>query len=549
MSNNKKLFEEAIADAKALREAAVANAKASLEESFAPRISAMFEKRMRDEEKDEMEEIYKLDRNLDLVSMNEENLKVKASPEAIKTYLTLLKGKFGGKLSQFIEDELYDSMNMGNYKLPQEWNDEEFKRWAKMDLEWNASEGGEKIIDSDFAKDLFKSILNMYGVEDYLVEEGMDYNSDDNTGLEEEIDLEELFNALEEEDMDDDSMYEMDSELYEEEEMEENFDLEEILRELETEGEEVNEEDDMMNEMFDMENEAASGNEGIGEITVDELRDIIKSELASAGLGSEEGMEDMGGEEDMNMDFNFDDEGGEMEDEETEEDEKEDKKSKSKPKKKKSDEEELEELYSLYESMKKRRGYKGKPKEIDEAKKAGTSGGVAPHKNISSFSAAGKYKGPKVIKEEEDDMKEAMKSKIKAMMEKKKMMKGDVDKSKEEELKEAIRTIRTLRGQLNEVNLLNAKLIYVNRIFKANSLNEGQKVNVVNSFDKATTLNEAKNVYEILKTTIKKSSNKKALTENKTSFASKVIGGRPASQPIIKADDQISRMQKLAGIK
>ena len=161
----------------------------------------------------------------------------------------------------------------------------------------------------------------------------------------------------------------------------------------------------------------------------------------------------------------------------------------------------------------------------------------------------GKYTGPKVIKEEEDDVKEAMKSKIKAMMEKKKMMKGDVDESKEEELKEAIRTIRTLRGQLNEVNLLNAKLIYVNRIFKANSLNEGQKVNVVNSFDKATTLNEAKNVYEILKTTIKKSSNKKALTENKTSFASKVIGGRPANQPIIKADDQISRMQKLAGIK
>ena len=458
MSNNKKLFEEAIADAKALREAAVANAKASLEESFAPRISAMFEKRMRDEEKDEMEEIYRQDRNLDLVSMNEEN----------------------------------------------------------------------------------------------EVEEGMDYNSDDNTSMEEEIDLEELFNALEEEDMNSDSMYEMDSEtMSEEEEMEENFDLEEILRELETEGEEVNEEEDMMNEMFDMENEAASGTEGIGEITVDELRDIIKSELSAAGLGGEEGMEDMGGEEDMNMDFNFDAEGGEMEDEKTEEekDEDEDKKSKSKPKKKKSDEEELEELYSLYEAMKQRKGYKGEPKEMEEAKKAGTSGGVAPQKNLAAITMKGKYNGPKVIKEEEDDVKEAMKSKIKAMMEKKKMMKGDVDESKEEELKEAIRTIRTLRGQLNEVNLLNAKLIYVNRIFKANSLNEGQKVNVVNSFDKATTLNEAKNVYEILKTTIKKSSNKKALTENKTSFASKVIGGRPANQPIIQADDQISRMQKLAGIK
>jgi len=460
MSNNKKLFEEAIADAKALREAAVANAKASLEESFAPRISAMFEKRMRDDEKDEMEEIYNSDRNLDLISMNEEN----------------------------------------------------------------------------------------------EVEEGMDYDPDDNTSLEEEIDLEELFNALEEEDMDGDgSVYEMDSELSEEEGMEENFDLEEILRELEKEGEEVNEEEDMMNEMFDMENEAASGSEGIGEVTVDELKKIIRAELEAAGLGGEEGMEDMGGEEDMNMDFNFDAEGGEMEGEETEEEGEEegeeDKKSKSKPKKKKSEEEELEELYSLYEAMKQRKGYKGEPKEMDEAKKAGTSGGVAPQKNLAAITMKGKYKGPKVIKEEEDDMKEAMKSKIKAMMEKKKMMKGDVDESKEEELKEAIRTIRTLRGQLNEVNLLNAKLIYVNRIFKANSLTEGQKVNVVSSFDKATSLNEAKNVYEILKTTIKKSSNKKALTENKTSFASKVIGGRPASQPIIKADDQISRMQKLAGIK
>jgi hypothetical protein len=441
MSNNKKLFEEAIADAKALREAAVANAKAALEESFAPRISAMFEERMRDleEGEDETNEIYKSDRNLDLVSMNEKDEM----------------------------EEMYD-----------------LKR---------------------------------------------------NTSMEEEIDLEELFNSLEEED----SMYEMDSELSEEEDYEEqedevdgNFDLEEILRELEEESLEENE--DTLNEMFD---EAATGSEGIGEVTVDELRDIIRAELSAAGLG-EEGMEGEEGEEEMDMDLEMGDE--ELEGEETEEEGEE-----KKPKKKKSDEEELEELYSLYEAMKSKKKDK---KEMDEAKKAGTSGGVAPHKNISSFSAAGKYKGPKVIKEEEkDDVKESMKSKIKAMMERRKgVQKENMEK---EELNEAIRTIKTLRGQLNEVNLLNAKLIYVNRIFKASNLNEGQKVNVVNSFDKATTLNEAKNVYEILKTTIKKSSNKKSLTESKTSFASKVIGGRPASQPIIQADDQISRMQKLAGIK
>jgi hypothetical protein len=335
-------------------------------------------------------------------------------------------------------------------------------------------------------------------------------------------------------------MYEMDSEMYEgeEQEMEENFDLEEILRELEEESLEENE--DTLNEMFD---EAATGSEGIGEVTVDELRNIIRAELSAAGLG-EEGEE--GTEDKMNMDFEMGDEEVEGEETETEEED-EEKGEEKKSKKKKSDEEELEELYSLYEAMKKSK--KKDKEEMDEAKKAGTSGGVAPHKNISSFSAAGKYKGPKVIKEEEDEeeMKESMKSKIKAMMERRKgVQKGNMEK---EELNEAIRTIKTLRGQLNEVNLLNAKLIYVNRIFKSNSLTEGQKVNVVNSFDKATTLNEAKNVYEILKTTIKKSSNKKSLTESKTSFASKVIGGRPASQPIIKADDQIARMQKLAGIK
>jgi hypothetical protein len=223
--------------------------------------------------------------------------------------------------------------------------------------------------------------------------------------------------SLEEED---DSMYEMDSEMYEgEEELEEEFNLEEILRELEEEDGAVNEEEDMMNEMFDMENEAATGTEGIGEVTVDELRNIIRDELAAAGLGEEEGME---GEEEMDMDFNLgDEEGGEVEAEETEteeEGEEEGEEKEKKSKKKKSEEEELEELYSLYEAMKSKK--KEKEEKMDEAKKAGTSGGVAPHKNIKSFSAAGKYSGPKVIKEEEDDIKEAMKTKMKAMMERRK---------------------------------------------------------------------------------------------------------------------------------
>jgi hypothetical protein len=135
--------------------------------------------------------------------------------------------------------------------------------------------------------------------------------------------------------------------------------------------------------------------------------------------------------------------------------------------------------------------------------------------------------------------------KEKAMMERRKYKGSEEDKK---DLQEAIRTIKTLRGQLNEVNLLNAKLIYVNKLFKAHNLTEGQKVNIVNSFDKAATLNEAKNVFEILKSTISKSAPKASLKESK-SFASSVIGGRPAAKPIINEDETISRMQRLAGIK
>jgi hypothetical protein len=56
---------------------------------------------------------------------------------------------------------------MGNYTLADHWNDEEFSKWAKMDLECNAYEGGEEVIDSNFAEDFLKSNLKLYGVEDY----------------------------------------------------------------------------------------------------------------------------------------------------------------------------------------------------------------------------------------------------------------------------------------------------------------------------------------------------------------------------------------------
>jgi len=59
------------------------------------------------------------------------------------------------------------------------------------------------------------------------------------------------------------------------------------------------------------------------------------------------------------------------------------------------------------------------------------------------------------------------------------------------EAKEMEETINELRQELNEVNLLNAKLLYTNKIFKAKNLTESQKVKVLAAFDKAASVNEA----------------------------------------------------------
>jgi len=65
-----------------------------------------------------------------------------------------------------------------------------------------------------------------------------------------------------------------------------------------------------------------------------------------------------------------------------------------------------------------------------------------------------------------------------------------------EQLDEALETIETLKKDLNEVNLLNSKLLYVNKIFKSNDLSESQKVNIIAAFDKAESVKEVKLVYE-----------------------------------------------------
>ena len=106
--------------------------------------------------------------------------------------------------------------------------------------------------------------------------------------------------------------------------------------------------------------------------------------------------------------------------------------------------------------------------------------------------------------------------------------------------------VKELKAELHEVNLLNAKLLYTNKIFRAKNLKEAQKVKVLEAFDKAETVSEVKLVFETLSSEVKE--NKTIVKEN-LGRASKAAGMAPTKTPIVDVDPQVARWQKLAGIK
>lgn len=115
-----------------------------------------------------------------------------------------------------------------------------------------------------------------------------------------------------------------------------------------------------------------------------------------------------------------------------------------------------------------------------------------------------------------------------------------------EDLEEAYNVIRFLKGKINEVNLLNAKLLYSNKLFRNFSLNEGQKMKVIENFDRAFNLREVKLVYSTLAESFKHNGSKRIVKE---SFASKPVAStKPAKQVISEGTELANRFQKLAGL-
>ena len=136
------------------------------------------------------------------------------------------------------------------------------------------------------------------------------------------------------------------------------------------------------------------------------------------------------------------------------------------------------------------------------------------------------------LDEEKDAMYEAMKVKMKKM---------------EEELNETRKALKTVKTDLTEVNLLNAKLLYTNKIFRNKNLTESQKVKVLGAFDKAANVKEAKLVFETISEGL--NAPKKSISESVIGRASKSAGiSTTTKQPIVESNEMITRFQKLAGI-
>jgi hypothetical protein len=125
------------------------------------------------------------------------------------------------------------------------------------------------------------------------------------------------------------------------------------------------------------------------------------------------------------------------------------------------------------------------------------------------------------------------------------------------QLSEHINTVKYLKGVLAETNLLNAKLLYTNKLFKGKSLTEDHKLKIINTFDLTRNIREVKLAYTVLAesfnsggSVVKKKTNATVSTITE-GLASKPVSSTKPVSTIVEphADEMTSRFQKLAGIK
>ena len=115
-------------------------------------------------------------------------------------------------------------------------------------------------------------------------------------------------------------------------------------------------------------------------------------------------------------------------------------------------------------------------------------------------------------------------------------------------------TIKELKSTINEVNLLNAKLLYTNKLFRAYDLTNDQKMKVVETLDRTGNVREVKLVFSTLAESFKFTGTTKRVKKQAKiteSFASKPVASTaPSKEVITESTNTIAeRFKKLANIK
>jgi hypothetical protein len=303
----------------------------------------------------------------------------------------------------------------------------------------------------------------------------------------------------------------------EEEEMDEEISLDEILAELEG----LDEEKDDMNEAEgDEAEEGEEDEEAEGEEAEGEDEEIDLEEMSEEDLKKfiEDVIADMVEAGELEAGDEFEAEGEEAEGEEEID-----------------IEDETEEIME------------GEKEEIDEVDPVG---GVSDAMGILLMAApaiaAAVGLSVAAVKDKLEKGGAEAKALVKQAAEKAKSMEEGEDVEEGYDVDEMKKEIEELKSDLNEVNLLNAKLLYVNKIFKAKNLSEANKAKVLEAFDKAKTVKETKLVFETLSENL---TSRKEVVKESLGRASKPMGVAPtAKKPILEANNQVARWQKLAGI-
>ena len=146
--------------------------------------------------------------------------------------------------------------------------------------------------------------------------------------------------------------------------------------------------------------------------------------------------------------------------------------------------------------------------------------------------------------EDEDEMKKEEEEKDEKMDEEVKSLRADIEEHRN--------VVKYLRGKLNEVNLLNAKLLFTNKLFRNFGLSNEQKLKVVETFDRATNLREVKLVFSTLAESFGNkvaSKPSKPIKESKGSSSKPVASTKPKKKEVISEGNEMkARFQKLANI-